>query len=279
MFILQNTEKKERRKLLQEIIRNRGIGKGERGSATVEACIVVPLFLLFLQALIYVIFILFAEAHIHQSLAEAMEIVAQEGYLECRLAESSQKDTGAFGALLQSKRLVSEFGSILDEDTHVEHMVIGGKQGIRITLKADEENPKILIGRADYQVGIYLPVFGSFGIRLSNTVRQKAYVGYSKEECVEEYVYVTPNEAVYHTKRSCSHLSLSVRSCSYKNHTGKNPCSFCGNGKGDVIYVTRTTDTYHLNPDCLGLKRTVIRKKRSEVGYLSPCSRCGRKEK
>ena len=49
----------------------------QKGFITVEACMVVPLFLFFMLAMASVIMLLLAEAHIHQSLVEAAGYTAQ----------------------------------------------------------------------------------------------------------------------------------------------------------------------------------------------------------
>ena len=263
--------------------------KRQKGFITVEACMVVPLFLFFMLAMASVIMLLLAEAHIHQSLVEAAGYTAQYAYLEEQLGKKNkkvslpdsakQKSSHIGNKIINYTILSTHFQEYLGEDFYVEKMVCGGKKGIIITAKQDTDNPKIYLIEARYYGRLMVPMFQSMQIPLKNRVKQKAFVGYSKEEQETDiYVYITPEQSVYHTKRSCTHLSLSVYSASEHQKVNCVPCGFCGRKKRDTkgtIYLTRTTNVYHNNQSCSGLKRSVKRVKKSEVGGLGPCTRCG----
>ena len=249
--------------------------KTNKGSITVEACLVVPLFLFFMLAMADIIMLFMAEAHIHQSLIEAAGYMAQYAYLEDKLVKNEKKGK----ILVDSAILNQKFREYLGEDYYVDKIVSGGKNGIILTIKQDTDNPKIFLARAGYQMGIAVPILGRMSFFRSNQVKQKAFVGYSSEEQAKDmYVYVTPEQSVYHLKRSCTHLSLSVHSVGSSQKGNYTPCSFCGreHNKDGRIYISRTSNVYHNNVGCSGLKRSVKRVKKSEVGGLGPCSRCGR---
>jgi hypothetical protein len=252
-----------------------GEGVNNRGSITVEACLVVPMFLFFMLAVSGISMMLLADAHIHQSLAEAAGYTAQYAYLEKQIMSESNALTQS---IVNTTILKKQFKSYLGEDFYVEKMVQNGVTGILLTVIPDENNSKIFVAKADYVISMDIPLLGKWRIYRGNQVKQKAFVGYSKEEAAGEdvYVYVTPEQSVYHSKRSCTHLSLSISSISSWQKESYTPCSFCGKEKDSgKIYVTKTTNTYHCNKGCSGLKRTVKRVKKSELGGLQPCSRCG----
>lgn len=243
-----------------------GSGKN-KGMITVEASLVVPMFVLFMLALSNLLMLLFAEAHIHQSLAEAAGYVAQNSYPEYK------KGTGT----VVSNALINiQFQKYLDEDFYVQKTIKNGKKGIVITVTDDKENPKIFYAKAVYLAGVEVPFFGKFYIFLTDRIKQKKFVGYGLEEKNDAYVYVTPNQSVYHVSRSCTHLSLQYGSLSSKNKENYTPCHFCGGGADTgKIYVSRTTNIFHYKESCSGLKRTVTRIKKAEAAGLSPCLRCG----
>ncbi|MBR1865549.1 MAG: pilus assembly protein [Lachnospiraceae bacterium] len=246
-----------------------------RGSATVEACLVVPVFLFFMLAVAGIFMVLLAEAHIHQSLAEAANYTAQNCYLEKKLLSQTGQTADH---LVDTAVLYRQFHRYLGEDAYVERMIQNGKKGILVRVEPDSNNPKIFTAEADYVARISVPVFGSVQISLCNRIQKKAFLGYSKEEKMDRYVYVTPNQAVYHVSRNCTHLVLSIQQKSGTQRSHYSPCSFCGKSgeAGDPIYVAKTGEVYHYRRDCSGLKRTVTRIKLREAGGLSPCSRCGR---
>lgn len=248
-----------------------------RGSATVEACLVVPLFLFFMLAAAGMDMLLVAEAHIHQSLAEAANETAQYSYLKSRVAERGGGTDG--GAVVDTVLLNTAFRSYLGEDAYVEKAVKGGKNGILLRVLQDTEDPAVFTARADYLAGVQSPLMEWAFLKLSCRVRKRAFVGYESGIKRETYVYVTPNQEVYHLKRGCTYLVLSVEELDSARKNAYSPCGFCGreqpsNGK---IYVAKTGEVYHCRRDCIGLKRTVTRKKLSEVQGLPPCSRCGRR--
>lgn len=271
--------------------------KGRRkhtGSITVEACLVIPLFLFFMLAMADIIMLLLAEAHIHQSLAEAAGYTAQYAYLEDGINtgrkkravsegkpvsnQDTSKAKGGTEKIVNFAILVTRFQKYLGDDYYVERMISGGKGGIILSIKEDVENPKIFVAKAGYCGRFKVPLLGEITVPLTNQIKQKAFVGYSEEEQeVDTYVYITPEQSVYHTTRNCTHLSLSVRSAAGSQKNNYTPCSFCGRRKNTTgkIYISRTGNVYHNNPNCSGLKRTVKRVKKKEAGGLGPCSRCG----
>jgi len=249
-----------------------------KGMITIEACFVVPLFLFFMLGVLYLYMVLLTEGHIHQALAEAAGYTAQEAYLEeTVLKDKKIANTGIINATL----LNIQFGKYFQGDAYADKVIVGGKKGIVVTVKSDSDNPKIFIAKAKYHVGIHVPILGRVSIYRENQIKQKNFVGYSKEEGYangEEYVYITPEQSVYHTRRSCTHLSLSIREISKKKNGGYEPCHFCGKKKNSSqsIYVSKTSNIYHVNKYCSGLKRTIYRVKKSEVNGLGACSRCGK---
>lgn len=131
--------------------------------------------------------------------------------------------------------------------------VVEGKKGDYITL--------------DYVYSVKLPV-GGFGFE-KLYVRQRSMVhifnGYddSYGDCVgeqPEYVYVTSSGSVYHKKRSCRALQISVREVSgarvgdMRNKDRKiyRSCNICMKGytkeeiRGQTVYITDYGDTSEL---------------------------------
>lgn len=251
------------------------MGRKNRGYITVEACLVVPLFLFFMLAVSGIFMLLMAEAHIHQSLAEAAGYTAQYCYLEEKISKNS---TGKVGNLADTALLVKQFLTYLGDDFYVEKMLVNGKTGVVLTVKTDRKNAKVFIAKASYAVRLKIPLLGEYHTVISNEIKQKAFVGYSREEKSDCYVYITPEQSVYHTRRNCTHLALSIQSRDSSQKENYKPCGFCGKRSNDkgIIYVARTGDVYHFRRECSGLKRTVKRVRLQEVGGLGPCSRCGK---
>lgn len=247
--------------------------KRNKGFITVEASVVVPLFLFFMLAVGRLAMLFLAEAHIHQSLAEAANDTARYCYLEKKLSSENQAEV-----LINLAILTKQFHTYLGDDRFVEHTVKNGKYGILLSIKQDPDNKKIFIARADFFADFGIPIFGKYYVRVTDVIKEKAFVGYERGENKDRYVYVTPNESVYHSRRSCSHLLLSVSQINELQKGGYTPCGFCGKEQpvSGKLYVAKTGNVYHCRADCSGLKRTVRRVHAEETGGLAPCQRCGR---
>lgn len=249
-----------------------------RGSITVEVSVVVPLFLFFMVAVSGIYMLILAEGHIKQSLAEAAVHVSKQAYLEERIIEKAGVKKAE--NIINQTMIYKAFCDYLGDDSYVGKVVCNGKRGILITVKPDSKNPKIFVAKARYVCSVKVPVLGDHSLIITNQVKQKLFLGYSQEEDGDQddpYVYVTPEQSVYHVRRNCTHLSLTVNSVSKGEKDKYVPCHFCAKGKqtGSKIYVSRTNNIYHENEHCSGLKRTVRRVKKSETGGLNVCSRCG----
>jgi len=257
-----------------------------KGYITVEACIIIPLFLFFMIGMIRIFMTLFAEAHIHQALASATDYAAHHSYLERKLL--SERDDGDehknmqvtnnVEQLVDTVMIRTQFHTYLGEDFYVGKVVIGGSNGILINVEKDVSNEKIMLVTANYQVKANLPLLGTYSIPLSSQIKQKAFVGFSKEEYskIDHYVYVTPNREAYHIRRDCTHLKLAIRSVNASLKDRYTPCYYCGNEKsGASVYVGKENSVYHNSRECIGLKRTVRRVLLSAVRGLGACERCG----
>lgn len=100
----------------------------------------------------------------------------------------------------------------------------------------------------------------------------------------EEMVFVTENGSVYHTSSACTHLSLKIYRKTYeealamKNAGGGKyrPCEKCtaSGNTGGTVYVTEWGNAYHSSRGCSGLKRSVRLVKKSEVRGMPCCEKC-----
>jgi len=150
--------------------------------------------------------------------------------------------------------------------------------------------------KINYMQPITLPV-GGFGYK-KVFVRQKGLVhifnGYDdtygdKVGWQQAYVYVAKRGEVYHKKRSCQALNVSVRKVSGKrikkerNTDGKiyRACGFCMKGydkhkdSSEELFVTDYGLNYHVRINCPELTRTVRVIKIEETGGKRACKLCG----
>lgn len=130
-------------------------------------------------------------------------------------------------------------------------------------------------------------IFGISKYSMVTRARLHPWIGYDKshasdDDGEERIVYVTETGTVYHLSKSCTHLDLSIFSAqsndltSLRNVNGAKykKCEVCG-GSSEILYLTTQGDRYHSSITCSGLKRTIIAIPISQVGNKGCCSRCG----
>lgn len=117
----------------------------------------------------------------------------------------------------------------------------------------------------------------------------RAWVGYTGESFsdreTETMVYRTPEGTVYHRRRDCTYLQLTIHTISAdcleeaRNLSGGKyaSCEYCSrnNTMPASVYITDYGTSYHCSRECQGLKRTVMAVPLSETEGLRGCLRCG----
>lgn len=262
---------------------------------TVEASIVLPLFLFFFL-----------------NLGCAIETIRLHGNLQLGLWQIGSK-LSVYGYALDSGEMPEESGS---EDnwwgdlagaaiasTYVKAQVIrsagesylnhsplsGGAGGLQFwesEIFGPGDEVDIII---TYSVSPWSSMAGFASFRLANRYYSHIWNGYelSAEGEETQIVYITQTGTVYHVNRDCTHLRLSVRQIAAgeieeaRNQYGGRyrRCERCADGsEPGILYITDEGNRYHYSRECSGLKRTVYSvsiEEAVEEGYRR-CSRCGR---
>jgi len=248
------------------------------GSITVEATVIIPLFAGFFSFLLFFFQIMSVQLVIQSTLEETARGLAVLAVNELEKTEEE------LDYLLLAKGLLS---LKLSEEEEILQLVRGGISGVSL-LMSEFEQDEILL-RADY--GMRFPI-GFFGIR-DFWISQNAYCrkwtgwnGIKEKDEQMELVYITEYGEVYHVKRSCPYLALTIREVLWnrldkeKNKNGESylACELCcdENNFRRIVYVTDYGDKYHNKMTCSGLKRTIYQKRFSEVGGMPACGKCAK---
>lgn len=265
-----------------------------KASMTVEAAVVLPMFVFAMFAVIYFIEIIRLQTEIESVLCQTGREIAEYAYVTESLTSGNGDDSGGIlkktassmmaGAYVKGK-LISELG----KDYLDGSCIVGGSNGIKlwrsVFVGKDEEVDLV----AEYEIKIPFFSFGVPGIRIVQRARTRAWTGYKVREDSgkqEEIVYITETGSVYHRNPDCTHLKLSIRQVSEAAVSGlRNAdsgryscCPLCKNADHvpGLVYITDQGGCYHMSLDCSGLKRSIMAVPISEVGGRPPCSRCGR---
>lgn len=231
-----------------------------RAVMTVEASIILPIFMMLFMNLLSVIEVY----RIHSSVA------------------ASLWEKGRAMSLSGQRQIVKN----LESFSVWEKIVEGGKAGFWVS-GAAEENGVIRID-CSYRIHPLFTFLTPVSKELENHYYGHAWIGYihSGEADTEEetYVYITETGTVYHRNRGCSYLNPSIRCIqageveSLRNKGGAiyYACPLCdGLRTTGNYYITDYGTNYHTSVGCSGLKRTIYEVKLSEVNGKGACSKCG----
>lgn len=260
---------------------------------TVEAALVLPLFLFFFL-----------------NLGSAMEMIRLHGNLELALWEignrvsvygyalrnpegitREQKD-GAWvedlaGIVLSYSYIRNEVLDYLGQDYLENSPMTYGANGLQFLeseLFGEGDTFEVIV---TYAISPWIDVPGFRSFRMANRYYGHLWTGYEipvKETDVEQLtVYVTEYGTVYHENRECSHIRLSVQETTLGNAlSGTNSrgekyalCEKCKDFTlGETVYITSQGDCYHYTKECPGIRRIVYSMLKSQTEKYAPCSRC-----
>ena len=270
-----------------------------QGSFTVEASLVMTIFILSVYGFLYLFLVFHIQVALQEAAEQAAQTAARYAYAEeCLTAgiKPEQEWVESVGDVLQwGIQMGILRQSIIDtvsEDYPDGSCIEGGNGGIRFWESSilEEDGIVDVVMRYDVEIPIGFP--GMTRFRFVQRSRKRGWVGRQKKQAGEEekeetqeWTYVTETGTVYHLYEDCTHIRLSVQGVDYnqvdqcRNENGGKykPCEkCCRDGKtGASVYSAKDGDRYHSTLGCSGLKRQVkkVPKNEAETG-MRLCSRC-----
>lgn len=258
-----------------------------KAAMTVEASLLLPLFILLFMNLLSMIEVYRIHSNVAASLWERGREEAVGVYLRKQVEEAAgiQGESAweiLYGSFAGKLKIVKNL-----EDYPVwEKIVVSGKAGFLVTEKTEADGTV----RIDCSYRIH-PLFSALtpSVKtLENHYCGHAWIGYvhngRENESGENYVYITETGRVYHKNRGCSYLNPSIKQVQagelggLRNKEGAiyYSCSLCDDlGMGVSCYITDYGSSYHRSVACSGLKRTIYEVKLSETEGRGACSKCG----
>ena len=246
----------------------------KKGSLTIEASLVIPLFMFSMFMILSVIDLLRFHINLQEAVHQEARNTAFRAYEKWDSSEES----------IRSAVLAR-----LDDALIKKAPVRDGISGIDFSGSRLDDREIVEIN-ASYEAVLPYDTLRLFDHRFTARCVMHTSIGYEKglgtghaDKRDEEYVYVAENGTVYHRDRECSYLRLSIRETSrdslksLRNSSGHKyyACEKCARSAGDTVYITMDGICYHSSLGCSGLKRSVSCIPLSEAGGRPPCSRCG----
>ncbi len=253
---------------------------GTEAGMTVEAAVVLPIFL---YALL--------------NLGCAIELIRLHGNIQLALWETCSK-VSIYGYALDDAEIAPFFtwGYVRNQLTdsagreYLDNAPLkngsGGLQLWESDFFSDGDELDVIV---TYEAAPWSPFAAFRPFRMANRFCAHLWNGYGIPEDPEsakqlvDVVYMTENGEVYHKDRNCTHIKLSVREVSRLeaqsavNRQGSRytPCEKCGqNSTSGKLYLTDEGDRYHTSADCPGLKRTVFSVPAGQAENYPLCTRC-----
>lgn len=256
-----------------------------RGALTVEAALVVPIFLFCMIAALQYCSVMETSVKIAGSLCDAGKNMAVAAYLK-EYPEDTEKSPGILVSALSTAWAHHK----VMKDTGNTSCIKNANMALSSILQKDEMIDLVMT----YQIRSPLQMIKLPGNFFLQRIRVRGWTGRKisgnsgdgeKEEDHQDMVYVTATGSVYHDDPDCTHLKLSVREVdsedlqSLRNNGGGkyHACEKCGAGlTGGSVYITNEGNRYHTSLSCSGLKRTVKEISREEAEHMRACSKCGK---
>lgn len=145
---------------------------------------------------------------------------------------------------------------------------------------------------ATYQMKLPFSVFSLSEVKRTNCCFLRAWVGGSGgtgdgtvlggDTEDDPIVYVGRDSTRYHISASCHYLSnrltavAAEQAAHYRNKDGRayTPCDRCGGQTSGTVYLMPSGRHYHSSPSCSAIQAYVTAVHLSEVEHLGPCSYC-----
>lgn len=243
----------------------------KKGSLTVEAALVLPIFIFAALSILYVNKMLLYTEKVQWALARTGREVSAE-----YAASGKQVVVNQIYLMAKMKRYV--------DDERIQFSLLNSR--------FDEKTDEIDLV-ADYSLQIPFPVISSRKFYFTQRYHTRGFTGVdtrmegkgAEEECT---VYVTKTGKVYHKNLDCTYLKLSISQVKYADIEflrseggGKYyPCEgCCGNMQFDKergVFICNYGDRFHCVRSCKKIKRSIQEIRMSQVGSRLPCSKCGK---
>ena len=259
---ISHKDRKDKKDSLTAIIHitERASAFTSKGSLTLEAAIVVPIFFFAILCLVYLLEMMAIQTTVRNELYNAGKEAARQAYT---------------GAIISS----SELERLIIENAGIEEIDCSATEINRIT--------GVMELSVKYKVKVPILIFRITPITCEEKLKVKGWTGYvstAKDMKGQDMVYITETGIVYHRDATCTYLDMSIHSVREKeleqlrNHSGGKyyACEECeaDTGDSDIRYITDYGTRYHKSLGCKKIHRNIYAVSIEEAFGLGGCSKC-----
>lgn len=277
-------------------------------SMTVEAALVLPLFLFCICNIIFLLDVVRLQSRVTAALQQTGDQICEYAWYREYAAggtggngdAGSGRESGinipqAAGDILSLAFVSGSVRNHLGTEYMDSTCLRGGSRGISFLGTSILSGNDIVDIRADYRTRPFIPVLNGPDFKIRSRYYGHAWTGYrigsGTGEAGEgaggrrsDHVIVAENGVVYHTDPDCIYLNPRVREvdASDLDHLRANdgsiyhPCEYCHPAKSGSVFITPDGDRYHSSRSCSRLMRTTHEETMQEAGsHLHACPKCG----
>lgn len=256
-----------------------------KGSLTVEAALVIPIFLFAVMAILSFVKILQMQIAMDGAMQQCAKELAVYGYVQTMSDTGKQMELpmaaeALFSEIYVKHRVETNLGADYKEAYPVQ-----GELYFLNSRIMEEDRIEL---HSTYYVLPFFSLSPTAGFLTGQTAVARAFTGYDNEKATkhsgtEEYVFISEYGTAYHRDRGCSYLDLSIQKgyardlYTMRNKDGKkyDACESCvGTIATNLVFVTDYGEAYHSDILCSGLRRTIESVPISQVGGRTPCPKC-----
>lgn len=267
-------------KIIKSLTPNCGRNRLPAGT-TVEAALVIPLYVYAVMAVMYVMKIVSVKNDISVAAYNSIRTMSKYyyGYEMLTDAQNQFPVTTAYACMM------SELGADYGKNNNI----VGGSAGIILVGSEMPDEDGTISITIRYSIKNPFDVFGIGIVTVKQTCKSQAWLGGDRISADilnnkrEQEVFITDYGNVYHLTAECTYIDLSVKKvdesslAAIRNKSGKkySACEICGKGQTNGgVYITDYGERYHTNESCRGLSRSVIKVPLSYVKGMRICSKC-----
>ena len=252
--------------------RERASAFASKGSLTLEAAIIVPVFFFAMLCLAYLLEMMAIQTTMRNALYSVGKEAARHAYTSKFLSSGELE-----------RKIVENIG----EEKLKRSAVSGGANGIDCSKTKNNWSTGVMDLIVEYRVEIPVAMFRLTPITCRESIRVKGWNGFvssTGDALNSDTVYVTDTGIVYHRDSNCTYLDMSVQSVhvdaidELRNQSGGKyyACESCGdnNTDKDIRYITNYGTRYHTSLECKKIKRNVYAISVEETYGLGGCSKC-----
>jgi hypothetical protein len=282
-----------------------------RASFTLEATIVTAAFLFGALAMLGLMIVIYRQQSVQMALDNVAKDTAQNIYFTEQISKTimNSKYTDIGGKI---DELFDKYGIDKDDESYVKAKDYLQDRALDVYIKQQfktkmrNNNPGVLFDQTvsdlDFSKSEYeqksgqLTVVARYKIKIPFVPYSGGIISAEKRAFIKVWngqsicndankVYITKSGKVYHKRKDCSHISISISECSFQNIGEKRnlsggkyySCPKCCKTEpayNQQVYYAEYGTSYHTDLGCPGITRNVIEVDISQVGDRTPCKDC-----